>query len=332
MNFLHTREVSSFWMKLITGKILPLATVMVTSRPWAIKDLIELKHGARVSQHIEVVGFTRENISEYINKAFTDSTKERSFREYLANYPHIHSTMYLPLNCAIVVEVYRLSGSANPGPKTVTQLYSVLVKALLQRYMDSHPEGPTLSTTNCRPSSFLVSWHRRVDVFKYLPSSVYHQLCALGKLAYQGLCNNQQLIFSDLPANFETLDLLQEVPQFYDTGKASSSYNFLHLTVQEFLAAFHILHLGTGAQQKVLKGKVVFMCPTVEEGKAMLGEHSDADSSLLENNEIGCQQVESGLSVVATFVAGLSGLKQCKVYVPRVLFTFNRPQPPPFIV
>ena len=81
-----------------------------------------------------------------------------------------------------------------------------------------------------------------------LPSSVYQKLCTLSKLAYQGLCNNQQLIFSDLPTNFETLDLLQEVPQLYRKGKGSTSYNFLHLTVQEFLAALHIVHQGTRRQ------------------------------------------------------------------------------------
>ena len=51
----HKREASSFWMKLTTGKILPLATVMVASRPLAIKALLEPKHSARISQHIEVV-------------------------------------------------------------------------------------------------------------------------------------------------------------------------------------------------------------------------------------------------------------------------------------
>ena len=42
----HKRVASSFWMKLITGKILPLATVMVTSRHWAFKSLLELKRSA----------------------------------------------------------------------------------------------------------------------------------------------------------------------------------------------------------------------------------------------------------------------------------------------
>ena len=70
---------SSFWMKLIKGKILPLSTVMVTSQPYAIRTLMELKQSAQISQHIEVVGFSRKNISEYISKAFTKTTKEKEF-------------------------------------------------------------------------------------------------------------------------------------------------------------------------------------------------------------------------------------------------------------
>ena len=158
----HKRAASSFWVNLITGKLLPLSTVMVTSRPWAIKNLLELKYGTRISQHIEVVGFTKKNISEYVKKAFSDSTKQKSFHEYLAKYPHIYSTMYIPLNCAIVVEVYRLSGSTNPAPKTMTQLYTALVKTLLQRYIDSHPESATPDTTDW-PSSYLVPLERRVQ-------------------------------------------------------------------------------------------------------------------------------------------------------------------------
>ena len=74
---------------------------------------------------------------------------------------------------------------------------------------------------------------------------------------YEGLLNNHQRVFSDLPSDFETLGLLQKVPQFYLTGKGSVSHNFSHLTVQEFLAAFHIVHQATSEKVKVFKGKEV---------------------------------------------------------------------------
>ena len=171
----------------------------------------------------------------------------------------------------------------------MTQLYTALVKVLLQRYMESHPEGPTLDITTC-PSSLLPS-QRVVDIFDDFPSSIYHQICIISKLAYEGLSNNQQLIFFDLPENFETLGLLEEVPQFYPTGKGFVSYNFLHLTVQEYLAAFHIMHQGTRKQEKFLRGEVVFSSPVM---------------SRYEEKEI-------GRGYVRMFVAGLSGLRQSKL-------------------
>ena len=65
------------------------------------------EHIPSISQYTEIVGFTRSNINEYISKAFPDATERGKFFEYLSTYPHIRSTMYVPLNCAVVVDVYR---------------------------------------------------------------------------------------------------------------------------------------------------------------------------------------------------------------------------------
>ena len=310
------RSKFSFWMKLINGEVLMRATVMVTSRPWAIKPLLELKYSStRISQHVEIVGFDNDSIKDYIMKAFEDCTKQKSFCEYLTRYPQIQSIMYVPLNCATVVWLFKLSGSTNPAPKTITQLYKELVKTLLRRYMDSHPEGPTVDNTT-HPSG-IAPCERKVDFLNDLPFSVYQQLCNINRLAYQGLCNNQQLIFYDLPANFETLGLLQEVPQFYLPGKSSTSYNFLHLTVQEFLAALHIVQQGTREQEKVVSGEVVFRVFPVNEGEEKLGDcDNDTNSSFSESDESGQGEMETGRSFVRVFVAGLSGLKQCKLLIP----------------
>ena len=64
--------------------------------------------------------------------------------------------------------------------------------------------------------------------------------CELGRIAYEGVFHRQQVIFSDLPEDFETLGLMHCVPELYVDEGAAVSYNFLHLTVQEYLAAFHL--------------------------------------------------------------------------------------------
>ena len=69
-------------------------------------------------------------------------------------------------------------------------------------------------------------------------------------MAYEGILNRQQLVFSaaHLPTGFAPLGLMQEVPQLYAEGRASS-YHFIHLTLQEFLAAVHISQLPAHEQQ-----------------------------------------------------------------------------------
>ena len=61
---------------------------------------------------------------------------------------------------------------------------------------------------------------------------------------FGGILNKQQLVFSaaDLPTGGASLSLVQEVPQLYTEGRASS-YHFIHLTLQEYLAAVHISQL-----------------------------------------------------------------------------------------
>ena len=109
----------------------------------------------------------------------------------------------------------------------MTELYSSLVRSLLLRYLLDHPVHGKKRR-----------W--RVRSFDDLPQDVYEQLCELGKIAYEGIIHGPQVIFSDLPEDFETLSLMQCTPELYVDEGATLSYNFLHLTVQEYLAAFHL--------------------------------------------------------------------------------------------
>ena len=222
------RTENSVFLGIITGRELPEATVLITSRPWASEFLCrECKR--YISQHIEILGFTNDNIQSYLESTIPDDPSLLAdLKKYISCYPHINSMMYIPLNSAIVVEVYRNSRKDKTlVPKTMTELYSSLVRSLLLRHLLDHPVHGKKRR-----------W--RVRSFSDLPKDVYQQLCELGRIAYKGILHDQQVIFSDLPEDFETLGLIQCAPELYADEGAAVSYNFLHLTVQEYLAAFHL--------------------------------------------------------------------------------------------
>ena len=113
-------------------------------------------------------------------------------------------------------------------------LYTALSQTLLIRYLKEDPV------------------HRKkkwiIHNFRDLPSDVYEHFLQLSKVAYDSIKNDQKLIFSseDLPDNVETLGFMQSVPELY-VGE-SFSHNFLHLTIQEYLAAVYITHLSPEEQ------------------------------------------------------------------------------------
>ena len=218
---------NSIFVDVIKGEVLPEATVLITSRSWASESLhCECK--SHISQHIEVLGFTKANIESYLESiTANDPSLLVDLKTYISCYPHINSLMYIPLNSAIVVEVYRNSRKDETlVPKTLTELYSSLVRTLLLRHLLDHPVHGKKR------------W--RVRSFSDLPQDVYQQLCELSRIAYEGILHRQQVIFSDLPVDFETLGLMHCSPELCVDEGVALSYNFLHLTLQEYLAAFHL--------------------------------------------------------------------------------------------
>ena len=71
-----------------------------------------------------------------------------------------------------------------------------------------------------------------------LPEKVKGQFGKLCLLAYDAIMEDR-IIFNDLGRDFNTLGLLQGVENLTDGGE-SLSHNFLHLSIQELLAALHM--------------------------------------------------------------------------------------------
>ena len=91
-----------------------------------------------------------------------------------------------------------------------------------------------------------------------LPDVLKSQLSDLCVLAYEGVMHDKVVFYKKdlqafhLPTNLQSLGLLQAVEGLTLTSK-SLSYNFLHLSVQELLAAYHVSQIDPSKQVEVFK-------------------------------------------------------------------------------
>ena len=218
---------------------LPKCTVMYTSRPEACN---QLRH--TTSQRIEIRGFKEEQVDEYINNAFenVEDGKEKALKltAQVKSNPSIRSVLYVPINVAIICHLFLLTLTL---PNTLTELYTLLCINLILRYINKHSPGEV---------DFL-------DSLDELPTGASEQFSNLCLIAYRGREDNR-IIFSSRevkgygidPSMLSDLGLLLIAPSTSVYGR-EKSYNFLHLTVQEYCAAFYISKLPDKEQHECFK-------------------------------------------------------------------------------
>ena len=151
-------QMLSIFADIIRGVVLPKMTVLVSSRPSANDNLHQLCQDQKC-QYIEVIGFGKEEIQEYIDAALGHNKELRDqLKFYLEHHPHIHGLMYCPLNCAIIVQIFREQmKSRSQPPQTLTEVYQVLIKTVLKRHEQKSVEPPAAKKhkrTSVIPSKF----------------------------------------------------------------------------------------------------------------------------------------------------------------------------------
>ena len=233
------REEGSFLYQLLFNS---MVSVVVTSRPSASAPLHELPD---IDRFVEVCGFSKEHIVEYIQSEFTsDQGKADRLREQLEGNPLVESVCSVPLNCAIVCHLWRTLEEALPT--TMTELYTEIILNFLIlrniRKLDAYKSVLKLPKFDSLPADLQQSWWL---------------LC---EFAFRAL-EKDQLVFSqeELEAFFpEGLALDKRILCFGLLQSAQSvgvgiSFHFLHLTFQEYLAALYLTRQPTDKQLEVFQ-------------------------------------------------------------------------------
>ena len=214
------------------------STVLITSRPVASGNLLHI-----ADRQVEILGFTQHQIREYIEKALDgNSTHIQKLVQHIEEHPVIEGYCYIPLHVAILVHVFLTMKGALPT--THHELFCSLVLCCIIREYRTHEPN-----TNISPE---------LSSLDDLPDHLKSKLNNLQVLAYKGVMQNKVVFYlrdlqqSNLPADLSSLGLLQAVEGLTLFSK-SCSYNFLHLSVQELLAAYHISQMSSDEQVKELR-------------------------------------------------------------------------------
>ncbi|XP_064405408.1 protein NLRC3-like [Halichondria panicea] len=215
-----------FW-EIIRGNRLHNCSVLVTSRSYASGPLQEINH---VNRHVEVLGFKKKDIEHCIKQNVTDKEKAKKLIQMLKERLDIVSLCYIPLNCRIVLYVYQQQDTL---PDTLTQLYEVFILYTLKHYKNKIFQEREHEIDN--------EEIEHANTIKKLPHRVIKCLDYLSETAFTGMTQDK-LVFERTEVTKErdalSLGLLNLIKC---TGVLEAHYyQFLHLTIQEFLAARHL--------------------------------------------------------------------------------------------
>ena len=219
--------------KIISRKKCVMCSVIVTSRTYASASLLKLPS---IDRHVEVVGFSEDEVKEVIKGTLSkDPLQAQKLIEHLEIRGDALSLCYIPLICSIVISVCR---TKEQFPMTLTELYQDFILQTIRRHVEINKDLGLKS--------------EQINSFDDLPPVVGEPMNQLCKLAYNGLKEKSpRMTFttSDLKSDLGNLAKrkylgLMTTFTVYD----KEIHQFLHLTIQEFLAAMWIAKYDKGEE------------------------------------------------------------------------------------
>ena len=301
----HNFHENSVIKSILCRQLLPECTIILTTRPvamYALKSICQ----PQVDKHVEIIGFTEEERVRYITEVFNKEPElQGNFLKYMFLVPHIKSMMYIPLNCAIIAQVYYESQSSHhlAIPRTRTQLYKALTHSLLVRHMK-------MKESNCEYISMLPEGldeeHRRH--FKTLAKFAFDTY-------HKGYSRKVTFFKEDIPEGLVHFGFMNESTEMYAGKGVERTFSFLHLSLQEYLAAWHLadsysIEFQVAYHRLAIDSHFMYMLDDHRlQWKQKAKEYYKGDNENEQGLILSLQQQWSIIEEPAIFLAGLTGCK-----------------------
>ncbi|XP_031734215.1 NACHT, LRR and PYD domains-containing protein 3-like isoform X2 [Anarrhichthys ocellatus] len=215
----ESTSVDVLLTSLIRGKLLPSARLWITTRPAAANQI----HRDFVGMVTEVRGFTDSQKEEYFRKRFSDEEQASRIISHIKTSRSLHIMCHIPVFCwitATVLEDVMKTREEGELPKTLTEMYV----------------------------EFLV-FHTYQTEEKYDQKKFNQYITSLAKLSFHQL-EEGNLIFYEKDLKESGIDVSEAskcsgvFTEIFKVERGMKNKNkifsFVHLSVQEFLAAFYV--------------------------------------------------------------------------------------------
>ncbi|ROL52308.1 NACHT, LRR and PYD domains-containing protein 12 [Anabarilius grahami] len=223
----ETSSVGVLMSNLMTGDLLPSALIWITSRPAAANQI----PSEYINRLTEIQGFNEPQKEEYFRKRISDEHQASRIISHIRRARSLHIMCHIPVFCWIsstVLQKLLKEDLSAEIPQTLTEMYIhfllIQINMRNQKYEERDPEK-------------LLQSNREVIV--KLAEVAFKQLMKGNVMFYEEDLKESGIDVTDAAVHSGICTEIFKEESLIHQRKV---YSFIHLSVQEFLAAFYVFY------------------------------------------------------------------------------------------